>query len=341
MRAAMILGKEKIGVTQIPDLEPDGKSVIIKTKLAGVTGYDTTLWELGDITTETVPGHEIVGTVVNPGPRDDLKEGDRVTVLPLAACMECELCKSGQENMCFKNRNTPGKSKTAHGTFSEFFAARPEFVKKIPDRFTDFEGLMLSPAATAYHMVKEMGVSPGWKVLISGGGIMGALVAMWCKYFGAKYIAVFEKNKTRALNLMDYGETTKILDPEDREIIDIILSDTRGLNAQFECSGNARFMNTGILTLRRNSTIATLAMYKKSAPINFFMLNTKLIRIRPFNAHTPADFDKVAELVSANPRKLNLKRYYSASVALNDLQSVFEELMTDTHKYEKVVINKF
>ena len=200
---------------------------------------------------------------------------------------------------------------------------------------------MLSPAATAYHMVREMGVRPGWKVLISGGGVMGALVAMWCKFFGAKYIAMFEKNKTRALNVMDYGEVTKVLDPEDPEIIDILLSDSRGLNAHFECSGNARFLNTGILTLRRNSTIATLAMYNKSAPINFFMLGTKLIRIRPFNAHTPADFDEVVRLVTDNPRKLNLKRYYSASVGLGDLQRVFEELKSDDHKYEKVVVNKF
>ncbi len=341
MRAAMIAGKEKMIVTQVHDPAPDGNKVIIKTKLAGVTGYDTTLWELGDITEETVPGHEIVGIVEDPGSRSDLKAGDRVTVLPLAACLECDLCKSGQENLCYKNRNTPGKSKTVHGTFSEYFEARPEFVKKVPDKFSDFEALMLSPAATAYHMVKEIGVQPGWNVLISGGGVMGALVAMWCKFFGAKYIGVFEKNRTRALNIMDYGEVNRIFDPEDREIIDLILSDTRGLHAMFECSGNARFMNTGILTLRRNSTIATLSMYKKSAPINFFMLGQKLIRIRTFNAHTPADFDKVVELVTANPKKLNLKRYYSDSVGLKDLQRVFEELKSDDHEHEKVVVDKF
>ena len=169
---------------------------------------------------------------------------------------------------------------------------------------------------------------------------MGALIAMWCKYFGAKYIGVVEQNKYRGLNIMDYNEATRIYDAADTDIVDTLIQGARGFHVHFECSGNAKYINTGILTLRRNSTIATLSLYKKSAPINFYMMSNKLIRIRPFNAHTLSDFDTVLDLVSNN-KKLNLKRYYSDSVSLDDLQDVFTTLTSPEHKYEKVVVDKF
>jgi len=341
MRAAMIDYERKIGITQIPMPEADGTNVIIKLTAAGINGYDTALWELGNLTKETVPGHEMIGVVVDPGSRSDLKEGDRVTVLPLAACMECEFCKSGRENECLKNRNTPGKSKVAFGCFAEYFSARPEFVKKVPDKLSDFEALMLVPAATAYHMVKSMNVQKGWKVLITGGGIMGSLIAMWCRYFEAKYIGVVEQNKYRGLLMMDHGAATRIFDAADPDIVNTLIDAARGFHVHFECSGTARYINTGILSSRRGATIATLSLYQKSVPVNFYMMQSKLIKIRPFNAHAISDFDEAVEIIMNNYKKFNFKRFEYTPVALDDIQEMMETLTTEDHKLEKVVINKF
>ena len=169
---------------------------------------------------------------------------------------------------------------------------------------------------------------------------MGALIAMWCKYFGAKYIGVVEQNKHRAFNIMDYNETTCIFDANDPNIVETLINATGGFNVHFECSGNPKYISIGVLALRRGSTIATLSLYPKSMALNFYMMSTKLIRLRPFNAHTISDYDEVVKLVSEN-KKLNLKRYLSTSIKLDEIQEMLTTLSTEDHQHQKVVINKF
>jgi (R,R)-butanediol dehydrogenase/meso-butanediol dehydrogenase/diacetyl reductase len=183
--------------------------------------------------------------------------------------MECDFCKEGRHNMCFANKNTPGKSTAAtSGAFAEYFLAKPYLVRKIPDTLTDIEALMLAPAATAYNMVSAMNVKKGDKVLISGGGVMGALVSAWCKYFGAKFIGIIETSRHRALSLMDFGHTTQVFDGNDKDPIEGAYKGISGFNVHFECSGVSNYINTAILTLRRGSSIALLGTQIKSAPIN-------------------------------------------------------------------------
>lgn len=336
MRAAMISEQRFIGLTDVDIPAAENGEVIIKVKAAGVNGYDLAMWQLGNVMTGAIPGHEVVGTVEHPG-NSSFNVGDRVTVIPLAACMECDLCKAGKHNSCFKNKLIPGKCKDKPGCFAEYIEARPEFVRKVPDKMSDFEALMLAPAATAYHMVKSMDVQKGWRVLISGGGIMGALVAMWCKYFGAKYIGVIEVNRTRAFNLMNYDETDCIFDANETHLIEELILQGKGFNVQFECSGNAVNISNGILAIRRNCTIATISMYTKSSPVNLYLMGQKNIDLRTFSGHTISDFDTVMDLVQNN-KKINLKRYYSKTIKLEDLQNIFKELETPEHKYEKVII---
>src|ERR1700722_19949998 len=48
-----------------------------------------------------VPGHEIVGRVVEASPEASLRVGQRVGVgWQRSACLECELCRAGKENLC-------------------------------------------------------------------------------------------------------------------------------------------------------------------------------------------------------------------------------------------------
>lgn len=49
-----------------------------------------------------VPGHELVGTVVEVGSKvSKVKVGDNVGIGCIVdSCLECENCKSGEENYC-------------------------------------------------------------------------------------------------------------------------------------------------------------------------------------------------------------------------------------------------
>src|SRR5580700_8548470 len=54
-----------------------------------------------------VPGHEIVGTVVAAGAECPFVPGQRVGAgWQRSACLECELCRGGNENLCPKQHAT-------------------------------------------------------------------------------------------------------------------------------------------------------------------------------------------------------------------------------------------
>ena len=76
-------------------------SVVIKVNSCGICGSDIHYWDLG-MPVGLVMGHEFSGTVVDPGSRKDLKEGDSVTDLPFSPCGECESCRTGNPQYCTK-----------------------------------------------------------------------------------------------------------------------------------------------------------------------------------------------------------------------------------------------
>jgi propanol-preferring alcohol dehydrogenase len=89
-----------------------------------------------------VPGHEIVGTVVEKGERvERFAVGQRVGVPWLGwTCGECRYCKSGHENLCDRARFTGYQ---IDGGYSQFTVADQRFVFPLPDFYGDAEAAPL------------------------------------------------------------------------------------------------------------------------------------------------------------------------------------------------------
>ncbi len=83
-----------------------------------------------------VPGHEVVGEVVELGPgvlRPGL--GERVGVPWLGgACGSCDYCRSGRENLCAAARFT---GLHRDGGYAEYCIARADFCFQLPERYDD------------------------------------------------------------------------------------------------------------------------------------------------------------------------------------------------------------
>jgi len=86
---------------------PKAGEVRVRTAYVGICGSDVHGW-LGITGRRTAPmvmGHELSGTVSAIGEGvTGLNIGDRVTVLPLFYCGECDYCGEGLDNIC-PNRN--------------------------------------------------------------------------------------------------------------------------------------------------------------------------------------------------------------------------------------------
>src|ERR1700691_3590941 len=103
---AMVL--HKIGAPlvyeELPDPVPGRGEIRVRVSACGVCRTDLHVvdGELPDPKLPIVPGHEIVGRVIELGHAvTSFKIGDRVGVPWLGwVCGVCEFCKRGQENLC-------------------------------------------------------------------------------------------------------------------------------------------------------------------------------------------------------------------------------------------------
>ena len=144
MLVAKLDGNRKISLVEVENPKSNGTEVIIKVNKVGICGSDLHMWDAGDQFKGLIMGHEYAGVVVEPGAlKGTLSAGDRVTSIPLSPCMECEYCKNGQHNICPANSESPGVH--TPGTYAEFFAARPDMVRTLPDSIRDVEATMVEP----------------------------------------------------------------------------------------------------------------------------------------------------------------------------------------------------
>ncbi len=139
MRAMMLERPgEPLRMREVPDPVPGTGQVRLKIHVCGVCRTDLHLvdGELPDPKLPVIPGHQIVGTVVETGPGVTLHAvGDRVGVPWLGwTCGGCRYCRSGQENLCDFARFT---GYTLDGGYAEETVADERYCFPIPRAYPD------------------------------------------------------------------------------------------------------------------------------------------------------------------------------------------------------------
>ena len=129
MRAMLLeTPKQPLRFREVPIPRPKPNEILIRVHACGVCRTDLHIvdGELTEPKLPLIPGHEIVGSVVQIGEKvENFRIGDRVGVPWLAStCGECRYCKKGQENLCEKARFT---GYTVDGGFAEYTVADAGF----------------------------------------------------------------------------------------------------------------------------------------------------------------------------------------------------------------------
>jgi propanol-preferring alcohol dehydrogenase len=143
---AMIL--EKAGtpliLRDISRPKPHAAQVLIKIEACGVCRTDLHIvdGELTEPKLPLIPGHEIVGTVVNTGAgTGDIEIGQRVGVPWLGrTCGKCRFCDANAENLCDTAEFT---GYTIDGGYAEYTLADPRYCFPIPGRYASAEAAPL------------------------------------------------------------------------------------------------------------------------------------------------------------------------------------------------------
>ena len=139
---------------------PGAGEVLLKVHACAVCRTDLHVvdGELANPTLPLIPGHEIVGTVVERGEgAERFAVGDRVGVPWLGwTCGTCRFCRAGAENLCEAARFT---GYTRDGGYAEYTVADARFSFAIPPGYDDIHAAPLLCAGLigyrAYRMATE------------------------------------------------------------------------------------------------------------------------------------------------------------------------------------------
>lgn len=183
---------------------PASGELLVAVHACGVCRTDLHVTE-GDLPVHrqgVIPGHEVVGEVVEMGPDagDEFAVGDRVGIAWLRhTCGHCTFCLRGQENLCPESRYTGWD---ADGGYAEFATVPAAFAHHLPPGYS---ATALAPLLCAgiigYRALMRAELPAGGRLGIYGFGGSAHLTAQVALAQGAELHVMTRGEKARELAL--------------------------------------------------------------------------------------------------------------------------------------------
>lgn len=208
---------------------PRPDDVVIEIAYCGICHSDihTVRSEWGPAAYPCVPGHEIVGRVIQVGKKvKKFKVGDLAGVgCFVDSCGKCTQCKKNEEQFCekhtaftYNSTELDGKTPT-QGGYSSHITVREKYVLKIK-KGVPLERVapLLCAGITTYSPLKRYGVKKGQKIGVVGLGGLGHMAVKLAKAMGAE-VVVFSTSPEKEKDAKKLGGKHFVVtkDPENFE----------------------------------------------------------------------------------------------------------------------------
>jgi L-iditol 2-dehydrogenase len=231
MRAAVMRAPGELVLEDVPDPLCPPEGALVKVEACSVCGTDVKMLELGhkDLKYPRILGHEIVGRIVELSTDvSGLAVGDRVQVWPGISCGHCRPCHRGNDNQC-ESQGILGFN--VDGGFSEHVALPPGNVKhggmnRVGENDDPALLSLSEPLACCLNGQTLTRVSEGDRVLILGGGPVGAIHSVLARQRGAEKVMVSEKMSNRIALLS--RRVDRVIDHTAEDLAKAVLDETEG-----------------------------------------------------------------------------------------------------------------
>jgi (R,R)-butanediol dehydrogenase/meso-butanediol dehydrogenase/diacetyl reductase len=349
MRALRFHGVRDLRIEDVPEPpRPGPGQVTVRVVSCGICGTDLHEYIAGPIVTPAEPhaltgaqnpqilGHEFAGDVVAVGEGvTRATEGDRVAVMPLVFCGRCHYCVRGLPHLC----DTMGCVGLSHawGGMSALVTVEEHQLVPLPDGVSYEEGALIEPAAVAAYGVERGGVKPGDRVLVTGGGPIGALAALCARAAGASEVFVSEPNPDRRARAEALGVAT-VLDPATADVPETLRERTRGLGVDvaIECSGHPRGLETAVRSARKRGTVAQVGLFVGPATVEPMLWSLNELTIVGTWCYWAYEFERVVAQIAAGD--LPVERIVTSRVELDGAPDAFASLASGRADEIKVLI---
>lgn len=170
-----------------------------------------------------VPGHEIVGKVVQVGDEvTNFKVGDLAAVgCMVDSCMECPSCKADMEQFCetgfvgtYNGKDLVLGGHT-YGGYSQSVVVDEHFVLRMPENL-DLAGAapLLCAGITTWSPLRHWNVGPESKVAVVGLGGLGHMAIKLAKGLGAE-VTLFSRSPNKEQDAFDLGADHVVISTDD------------------------------------------------------------------------------------------------------------------------------
>ena len=241
--------------------EPRPHDVAIDILYCGVCHSDlhTARNDWGGTSYPVVPGHEIIGRIVEVGSEvSRFKIGDNVGVgCMVDSCQHCASCEKGDEQYCENgatftyNSIDPHDKMPTYGGYSEKIVVSEKFVLKIPDGL-DLKGAapLLCAGITTWSPLRHWKVGKESKVAVIGLGGLGHMALKLAKAMGAD-VALFTRSTNKVQDAHRLGA--------DKVVLSTVTAQMASVKNQFDLIidtvPNVHDVNPYIPTLSINGTL--------------------------------------------------------------------------------------
>src|SRR5438105_2863874 len=185
----------EVRIEEVRDPRPGEDEVLVSVAACGVglTVLNCIRGDLGDDPDDLprVPGHELVGTIVQTGPGvDPGRRGELVTAHFYLFCGRCARCLAAQEPTCENLRGWVGVDRD--GGYAELVALPERNAVALPAGLDPVLATTVSDAiATPVHVCRRAGVRPGDRlVVVAAGGGVGVHMVQVARVYGAEVVGL-------------------------------------------------------------------------------------------------------------------------------------------------------
>lgn len=286
MRGVIIHAPKDLRVEPIAVVAPDHDEVRVAIKAGGICGSDLHYYNHGGtaairIREPMALGHEIAGTIVEVGAGvEGLTPGVRVAVNPSRPCGRCLYCRRGMHNECLDMHFIGSAMRMPHdqGGFRQSLTVGVAQAVPIADTLSFGEAAMAEPLAVCLHAAHVAGPLLGQRVLITGAGPIGNLLAIVAKLGGAREIVVTDLNPFALKIARRCGATATLNLTDNPEALAPWAVDKGVFDVHFEASGSQHALRGALAVVRPGGAIVQIGLGGDFAlPINAII--TKELRL--------------------------------------------------------------
>ncbi|MDP8960941.1 MAG: alcohol dehydrogenase catalytic domain-containing protein [Actinomycetota bacterium] len=277
----------------------------VRPRLSGICGSDLNTLTGGAsfyfsplVSLPFVPGHEIVGELVDDVPSDGqrlpgaagvspaLSAGQRVVLDPVLGCLvrgidpPCSMCDRGEPGLCERVTGgdvsaglQSGYCRDTAGGWGELLVAHASQLHPVPAGLSDETAVVVEPLACALRAVRRAEVAADDHVLVVGAGTVGLLTLVALrKAVPASRVTVVAKHRfqadlARRLGASSVTSPSEALGAVRRATAAFRCEPERsspfllgGVSTSFECVGSSSALNLALRVTRARGKVVLAGM---------------------------------------------------------------------------------